>query len=294
MPSFPVTLPPLLGKAEAVSTKISPLGQWIAWLVRGDAGVLNLWAAPVAAVCRSPEPTLEIETNNPIPGAFQLTKVSPSDQRDICFSFWFSRDDRKILYLRETNHGSELYHLYALDLPAASDAHRPAAPVESGKDLLQAYPHLTCAVGFVGGLQLWLPAHAPETAILSTGTGSLLWDLSSLNLETGELSSLYVCFRWSYTPIVFAAAFHVTLRCLFFALPHSWWAHPEPRVFQSQFFLLSALPCVCHNSTALYVPILGPPSFLGLPSFPALPFSPPSSLPSQTFTTLPVLNFAGR
>ena len=62
--------------------------------------------------------------------------------------------------------------------------------MESGKDLLAAYPRMTCAVGFVGGLQLWLTPSAPHMVILSTGCGSLLWDLSTIDLDTEELVTI--------------------------------------------------------------------------------------------------------
>jgi len=46
---------------------------------------------------------------------------------------------------------------------------------------------MTCAVGFVGGLQLWLPSSDPQLAYVATGSGSLTWDLSCINIDTGEL-----------------------------------------------------------------------------------------------------------
>jgi hypothetical protein len=175
-----VPLPALLGKADASSIKISPGGRWLAWLVRQD-GVLNMWAAPVTS-------TISGNAINEIPGAFPLTKVG-QDRRDICFAFWFTSDDSRVVYLRETDPGSELYHLFRIDLPLTDATH---VPLDSGKDLLAAYPQLTCAVGFVGGIQLWLPADTPDIAYISTGNGSLLWDLSRIDLHSGELTQLYV------------------------------------------------------------------------------------------------------
>ena len=164
----------MFAKAEGAQVQVSPLGKWLGWLARTN-GSLNLWVAPLPL---SPEKC----GSNKIPGARQLTFVA--DGRDVCFTWRFTRDDTKIIYLRETKHGSELYHLYSLDL-IASDV------VVEGRDLLAAYPHLTCSVGFVGGLQLWLPSSTPNVVILSTGRGSLLWDLSMLNLDTGVLSTVY-------------------------------------------------------------------------------------------------------
>jgi acetyl esterase/lipase len=85
-----------------------------------------------------------------------------------------------------------MYHLYCLDLPSPAPP-GPAPPCpggREGRDLLAAHPRLTCCVGFVGGLQLWLPREQPNIVILSTGTGSLLWDLSELRLDTGQLRLL--------------------------------------------------------------------------------------------------------
>ena len=42
----------------------------------------------------------------------------------------------------------------------------------------------------MGNLQLWLPHERPRTAIVATGTGSLLWDLSALDIDSGLLTPL--------------------------------------------------------------------------------------------------------
>lgn len=151
--------------------QVSPGGKWIGWVAR-VGGVLNIWIAPL--------PTVSFNTDNHINGAIQLTNAT---DRDICFLFRFTYDDSQLLYIRETSHGSELYHLYAIDLTNTDNY-----PVESGRDTLASYPNMTCAVGFVGGLQLWLCPAAPNVVTLSTGKGSLLWDLSKLDLDTDELT----------------------------------------------------------------------------------------------------------
>ena len=133
----------LFGKTEAANAQVSPNGKWLGWLARSD-GVLNLW---VAALPLSPRNAND-SNENTIPGARQLT--SASDGRDIAFSWRFTSDDSRIVYIRESLHGSELYHLYALDITSSNTA---APPVAEGRNLLASRPELTCAVGFVGGLQ---------------------------------------------------------------------------------------------------------------------------------------------
>ena len=170
-----IPLAALFGKAEAANVQVSPQKNWLSWLARCEGGVLNLWVAAL--------PLAEADgSGNSIPGARQLTNAAG---RDLCFTYRFTRDDRRILYLRETEHGSELYHLYCVELSEAV-----IAPT-CGRDLLAAHPTLTCAVGFVGGLQLWLPPAMPHNvAVLSTGRGSLLWDLSQLDLDSGKPTTL--------------------------------------------------------------------------------------------------------
>lgn len=179
-PSVPVPLRALFGKADVAVLKVSPNGKHLAWLARSVEGALELWHAPL------PLPSTATDGFS-IPGARQLTaSAHRSNRRDICFSFTFTVDDARILYLRETEHGSELYHLFAIDIAEARQQ-----PVEAGVDLLAAHPQLTCSVGFVGGLQLWLPRSDPGTVVLATGRGSLLWDLSTLDVQTATLSTVY-------------------------------------------------------------------------------------------------------
>ena len=156
MPSS-VTLPTLFSKAEAASVQVSPLGNHLAWLARVN-GVLNLYIAPLPL----PPASGGGAAANKIPGARQLTAAV---NRDICFYYTFTRDDKRIIYLRETEHGSELYHIYSINLEEL-DASSP--PCASGVDLLANYPQLTCCVGFVGNLQLWLPRTDPSLVILAT------------------------------------------------------------------------------------------------------------------------------
>lgn len=170
-----IPLHTLFSKAEAAAVKVSPNAKYLAWMARTNGGALNLFCASLPL--RPPS-----NINSGIPGGRQLTACQ---SRDICFYFTFTRDDSRILYLRETEHGSELYHLYAIDIEQTQ------APLSGGGiDLLAAHPKVTCCVGFVGGLQLWLPRSDPNIAIISTGRGSLLWDLSELNLASGSLRTV--------------------------------------------------------------------------------------------------------
>jgi hypothetical protein len=178
------SLAALFGKAEATSVQLSPGGVFVGWLARSSNGVLNLFVAPLRLITSD----WSTSSDNTVPGAIQLTAAA---DRDICFSFHFTHDEKRILYLRETRHGSEKYHLYSVKLPECDDLHSAPVPVSSGRDLLADYPDMTCAVGFVGGLQLWLPPAIPDHVILSTGGGSLLWDLCLLDLTSGTMTKLH-------------------------------------------------------------------------------------------------------
>jgi len=233
-----IPLHTIFGKAEAESVKVSNGGKWLAWLARssGKGGVLDLWVAPLPL----PSPGPKKEANR-IPGARQLTAA---EGRDICFSFHFTKDDKRIVYLRETTHGSELYHLYALNPLDDEDAF----PMTTGHDLLAKYPSLTCALGFVGGEQLWLPESTPDLVVLATGTGSLMWALSILSLGTSALtglvrnpcSTILGCAR-----LILVLVFHVVvwslgavlgaITCGCITLPTNWLAPPPSA--PSQYFV---------------------------------------------------------
>ena len=133
----PISLAALFSKSEAASVKVSPRGNYLTWMARTD-GVLNLWLAPLPLPPGDMGPAAVLRCH-----AHQLT----ASRVDCCFHYRFTHDERRILYLRETVHGSELYHLYCIDVQEALNG----PPVASGRDLLAAYPHLTCSIGFVGG-----------------------------------------------------------------------------------------------------------------------------------------------
>ena len=111
-------------------------------------------------------------------------QVTYEQDRDVCLLFFFSMDDQTLIYLREGCHGSELYHLFAVDLDLMDQSEtRPL--LLAARDLI-VDPKMTCALGFVGGVQIWCMPDRPRHILLATGTGSLFWDVSLLNLDTRE------------------------------------------------------------------------------------------------------------
>lgn len=146
---------PVKGQAQ-----VSPQGRLLAWTARDSNGVSNLWIK-------------DQETDS----ESQITFFS---DRDACFLYFFSEDDKYLLYLREFNYAKEIYHLYTLDLEVQADN-----IWSTNRDLI-VDEDVTVAVGFVGGVQIWTPPETPREIFLSTGKGKLFWDISRLNLDTGE------------------------------------------------------------------------------------------------------------
>jgi len=166
-----ISLPFFFSKPDNAQLRVSPAGKWIAWLARDSkTKVLNLWVR-----C--------LKEGEKKVGALALEEkgrqITFVDDRDICRLFTFSLDDKYLLYLRDTHNGNELYHLHSLDLEAED-------PWSTNRDLIQD-PKMTVAIGFVGNTQIWKPPQTPREIILSTGKGSLFWDISRLNLDTGKL-----------------------------------------------------------------------------------------------------------
>lgn len=166
-----IPLPSFFAKPDHASVRVSPQGTWIAWLARDEGTkVLNIWVRRCADGVGYDGSLATKDTGR---------QITFADDRDACRSFTFSLDDRYLLYLRETRHGNEFYHLHSLDLEADN-------PWSTNRDLIQD-PKMTVAVGFVGTTQIWRPAQTPREIILSTGKGTLFWDISRLNLDTGKL-----------------------------------------------------------------------------------------------------------
>ena len=94
----------------------------------------------------SSSPKLSTETSASHSGSFAHRQISARDDQKRflpCPPFRFTKDDSKILYLRETSHGSEMYHLFSIDLPLDDPQSCPEyVPVQSGKDLLGQF--MTC------------------------------------------------------------------------------------------------------------------------------------------------------
>lgn len=154
-----IPLPLLFGKPEKAQLRISPCEKWLAWTARDTGGVLNIWVQR------------RDSTSAPRQITFQ-------EERDACHFFTFTADDRTLLYLDEPSHGSEFYHLYACDLDTASP---------NCRDLIDD-PKVTVVMGFVGNVQLWMPPDSPREVLLASGRGSLFWEISRLNIDTGERS----------------------------------------------------------------------------------------------------------
>eukprot|EP00929_Paragymnodinium_shiwhaense_P084163 TRINITY_DN44990_c0_g1_i2.p1 TRINITY_DN44990_c0_g1~~TRINITY_DN44990_c0_g1_i2.p1 ORF type:complete len:742 (+),score=54.70 TRINITY_DN44990_c0_g1_i2:62-2227(+) len=153
-----VPLPLLFAKPVKAQLRISPGEGWLAWTARGgEKGVLNIW----------------VQQREP-PG--QPRQVTFEDERDACDFFTFSVDDRTLLYLAESSHGTEMYHLYAVDLDD---------PGLASRDLIKD-PKVTAGMGFAGPLQFWRPLESPRHIFIATGSGSLFWEVSSVNIDTGD------------------------------------------------------------------------------------------------------------
>lgn len=153
-----IPLPALFAKPERSSLRISPLERWLAWTARDENGRLNIWV-------QQRQPPKEPK------------KVTFREDRDACIFFTFTMDDKTVLYLSDPSHGSETYHLFAVDL----DDER-----HESRDLIRD-PKLTVVVGFFGPFQLWRPRETPREVYAATGRGSTFWDISRLNVDTCEM-----------------------------------------------------------------------------------------------------------
>ena len=99
-------------------------------------------------------------------------------------------DEKSILYLRETRRGSEHYHLHAIDIESLFDGSNTVDL--NDRNLIQD-PNTVCAMGFVGGIQLWTvppeSSFSHRTVFVSTarrGPFAMFWDISRIDIDTGE------------------------------------------------------------------------------------------------------------
>ena len=182
-----IPLPLFFGKPPKDQVRLSPLGTWLGYRRRDPkTGILNLWIQ-----------------NRKIGVDRQITFETPNDSGSKgdgkakagvceCLMYWFSPDDETLIYLREyPKPGTELYHLYAIDLLGLTgkNEYDSGSPVsfEAPVDLLAGQPHITCAMGFAGGLQVWLDANNPRHIYTSTaacGIRSLFWNITRIHLDT--------------------------------------------------------------------------------------------------------------
>ncbi|CAB9505064.1 peptidase family member 6 [Seminavis robusta] len=158
----PIPLPLFFAKPCKDQVRMSPNGKWLAYRSRDKKGVLNLWLQEIATG--------------------QERQLTFEKDRDVCILYWFTYDDETIVYLREPQQGLELYHLYAIDLTTKTTT--SATP----RDLIQD-SGTTCAMGFAGGLQVWLDPQQPRYVYTSTapcGFRSSFWNISRLDIDSGE------------------------------------------------------------------------------------------------------------
>jgi len=182
----PPPLPVLFSKPQKDQLRVSPLGTHLAWRARGaDTGVLNIWVQKRNETYVDQNTSNNDELNKDV--QYRARQITFARDRDVCIRFYFSTDDRTILYLNEPSNGSEAYHVYAIDLHD-SNQNAPSEP----RDLCAQHPRTTCAIGFIGGVQLWLNPATPRNVLVSTSTGKsiwgLFWDVSSINLDTSEIT----------------------------------------------------------------------------------------------------------
>jgi len=154
-------------KPAQLQPKLSPGGKCMAYLGRDETGILNLWLRPDLSR---------------LDGAVDRQITFYTDF-DACSLFRFV-DERYIVFLRMTDHGSELYHLYKLDLDKLPDPESTAGQPREGNpgtrfgmmdhvhDMISS-PQTTCGLGFVGNVQLWSNKQVPENIWVSTGVSDI-------------------------------------------------------------------------------------------------------------------------
>lgn len=183
----------LFQKPKLCNPVVSLSGKYLVWLERDPKRtVLNFQASvfePGVLFRHSSASTAEKEG---LPGKKELRSYQLSffSDWDACVFYQISADDRYIIFVREPILGKELYHLYTIDLQEALES---SEWNESNWKYMcrTPDPELTCCIGFVGAVQLWVPRHGnPDLIRFATGRGKLFWDLSELNLRTNTLQTI--------------------------------------------------------------------------------------------------------
>lgn len=207
-----IPLPLFFSKPKQDQVRISPGGMWLGWRGRdANTGVMNLWV----------KHTVKDATK----------QVTFETERDVCVLYWFSTDDQTLVYLREPQNGSELYHLYALDLDEEDPAAEDSAEKKLARDLIHD-ANTTCALGFVGNIQVWFDPNQPRYIYASTapcGIRSLFWNICRIHLDTCQKEivqhnplSTWVGLIW----FAFCSLMSFLLHCVGFGLNY----HPRAAV----------------------------------------------------------------
>merc|ERR1719483_378698 len=151
-----------------------------------------------------------------------IRSLTDANDYDVCRRFWFTKDERNIIYLREAPLGSELYKLFSIDL-------------ETGENnCLILDPKTTCVEGFAGNVCIWLPEKTPRKVYFSSGTGSLFWSISVVDLDTGVVSlvernpmSIYGGIAWFAIKLGLSYLLNALTCCLY--------SPPKPKIPVFQF-----------------------------------------------------------
>ena len=181
-----IPLVELFSKPHKDQVLISPKKTYIAWRSRGrsladlqedDNGVMNIFVK-------------KLDTN-------KIRQITFYKEHDACVHYLFTPDDKSIVFLRETERGSEQYHLYAMEIEPFFDQDDESvndpniAPPAKPRNLIKD-PNMTCGIGFAGGTQLWMSSESsPRQVYVSTsqiGPFAMFWDISKVNIDTSKLT----------------------------------------------------------------------------------------------------------
>ena len=181
----------LFEKPQIISPKISSNGKFIVWLERTNNGILNFFFASSSSATSI--------TNNS-----QKFQLSYFKDRDACLHYEIIQNDT-LLFLRESQLGKEMYHLYTLPLPMTvlstsgtknddgSSCWNSSTWKYTNHTLLYKDTIQTCCMGFVGTIQLWTTSSSTNNKVrFATGTGmAFIWDISELDVQTGQIHMVH-------------------------------------------------------------------------------------------------------